>query len=151
MDPKELPEGVREAVGDQPTLMFTFERVLCPKHGEPFRKDWPSGYPVFLVKGWELVVGELGEMPKDLPTNQQIGWIELQLSEEPICCRLGPERYLSVATDSRKWHKAVCKHCKSFGPGSAFRLSDDQGRTVRELSHVCLSCVAFRARRHEEA
>lgn len=78
-----------------PTVNLTFERVLCPRHGEPYRVTWPSGYPVFSLLAFEEIL--------KLPSVQQgcagdVKAIESLLDETPICCRLPGKRLLGKPT-----------------------------------------------------
>lgn len=145
---KDLPEGLRDPKDpDRPVAVLTFERCLCTRHGEPFRSEWPSGFMVFSLKGLQ----KLGiEAPDGLPANQVIGWIELQLSERPICCRLTREQLLPLYLESKKWKRRICVNCKELREGSPCKTRGDDGKLV-DLRHVCLWCVLWKWMPHENA
>jgi len=70
----------------RPTIDMTFPRVLCSRHGEPFRERWPSGYAGWCLMGFERLLLDKSFAEETHGEQSEIG---PALDKSPICCRLG--------------------------------------------------------------
>lgn len=125
-----------EARTARPRINLEPERVICAKHGEPFRLTWPAGYPVFVVEGIQALVAMKtfsDECGGDVGTANRL------LDLQPLCCRLGRNGLLTTFTkvhkilderDASPWTWAKCIGCKQYAVG--FRL--------KGFGQICFPC-----------
>lgn len=143
----DFPESLRDP--DKPLLDFTFERVFCSRHGEPFRANWPSGYPTFMLAAWEKTK-LMEQAPPDLPLQEAMDWAKARLDEQPLCCRFTREELLKLYLGARKWKRRICGNCRQLRDGTRFQVTGADGQ-ARQLRHVCLWCVVYQLRPADHA
>lgn len=132
-----------------PMIVMSFHRVLCPRHGEIFRENWPSGYPIFMVEAFgSLKLRE--EVPLELSIEDHNKWIEKHLDEKPMCCRYTRDELLKLFLNARKWKRRLCINCKELRDGAAFHVTLPDGEQKR-YRHVCLWCVIYKLEPHDKA
>lgn len=123
----------------KPTIIFEVPMVLCNRHGEPFRVNWPKGYPSFMLKAWDIVVAqkafgeEVGEKLEPVVVSQV-------LKKRPLCCRLKPDELRRLYIDINLGKVAHCETCHKRRIGTMCRINSHGG-----LGHVCFECVVYRA------
>jgi len=124
-------------MADAPQLNLTFERTLCARHGEPFRAQWPKGFPIFVVKAFQAVASkpEIGEAVEG-----DITRIEELLDERPMCDRLTRDELLTLYGDAAIGRMDVCVNCRRMALGTPYSTSGPGGR-VTAADHICFECV----------
>lgn len=122
--------------GNDPMVELTFERALCARHGEPFRARWPKGYPIFMVKAFQVVASK-PEIAEAVEGN--ISRITELLDERPMCERLTRDEMLGLYGDAGIGSMAVCDNCRRMALGTPF--SRTVGGQVMKDDHVCFECV----------
>lgn len=129
-----------EQATDRPMLNLEFNRVLCSRHGEPFRAKWPSGYAAWVLFGFEAVV-QLESFQAETGGDQFK--IELALDKTPICCRLGDgkvrELFNQIHEKCHVWDQSGCSKCGRLALGSPIRTTNYWGR-VKDQGFVCFDC-----------
>jgi len=126
------------------TIAISIERIACPRHGEPFRANWPKGWAMFslpLVQEIleseevheEIAKLEGHEGDPDHKLNPRT--VEQVLDIRPACCRVSPERLLKAYHESNVGTIKRCKVCGKKRSGTSYKTS------LAELSHVCFECV----------
>lgn len=138
-------------------------RVMCARHGEPFRPEWPIGYPQFVAMSAQALMGDkgfvshvtraLGTTPGDNP--ETIAACHVLLDEAPVCCRLPRdilfEVYRQVQKSVSVWKVTTCSLCGKSRAGAEYRRTVPGIRADRKNGgpltvpwpHVCLRCVVY--------
>lgn len=128
-----------------PAIEMTVRRVSCPRHGEPFRDQWPKGWALFSVQLMQWVLDD----PRTLKEARDLAgvgaeekvepkWIEAVLDVRPACCRIGNTRLMRAYEESQVGHRARCRVCKRKRLGTPYQ-------TIRQrVEHVCFDCVLYR-------
>jgi hypothetical protein len=132
----------------RPPIELEVGRVMCPVHGEPFRRRWPSGYPGFVLYAFEALVARPDFQEATGGDQAKIGPL---LDRVPMCCRLPKEVlyavYRRVQEQFHVWHLGRCRVCdRRDAVGGPIKVPRGGGR-VRTIDHVCLRCAAFRLER----
>ena len=126
--------------GERPTLNLEFNRVLCARHGEPFRERWPSGYVGWCVMGFEALL-LLEDFFSETEGKQEN--ICQSLDKKPMCCRLGNERVREVMQKIQEefhvWREQRCGYCGNVAVGSQILTTNYWGRT-KDCGFVCFDC-----------
>lgn len=127
--------------GHHPTICLTTERVLCPKHCELFRYQWPKGFAVYAI----LVVQEaLKQEEISKVCDRDIHKLMLLLDSKPLCEWFSPTKLMEILLEVQKrthvWYSDLCVRCAERKIGTAYRTANHWGR-VTSNSHVCLDCV----------
>jgi hypothetical protein len=128
----------------QNALSLTFERLLCAKHGEPFRPEWPRGYahyaarylghiPIEQVKTEITAAGLYGK-----PIPDQMGFL---LDRKPLCCRLGNDKMLEIYDVLELGRLAFCPVCHQNRRGGEVKIHNFWGRP-KKYPHICFGCLA---------
>lgn len=122
------------------SLNLTFDRVLCSRHGEPFRSKWPAGYALAMLEitRWLLASESFQEA-----CEKDVAKIEELLDEQPACCRLPQKelmRVYSLAAEATKdfGRMAPCDACGMRKIGTPYST-----RTAKH-DHICFECVIYR-------
>lgn len=120
-------------------------RALCAVHGEVFLDEWPRGYPIFMVKAFQIVAGypsviadarRVAGLAADADvTPRQLG---AAFDVKPMCCRLPPLQLASLIEDARHGARKHCSNCGEKRAGEAIQTSN-MGR----IPHLCYRCLAF--------
>jgi hypothetical protein len=131
---------------------------LCLKHGEPFRKEWPSGIAQILILGLDWIGGKMEPEPEGFQAyldelkavEQRLNIdsaqaIPIVLKEKSVCCRVSEERLLEMyrAADVGKW--AICERCGKAAFGFFYRVNMNppwkRKSNVRQFEHLCFGCM----------
>jgi hypothetical protein len=133
--------------GEIPVLFIKAERIMCGRHGEPFREAWPAGYPTFVMTALKNVCS--GEA---FTTALESGGVEALgrlLDEKPACCRMRPEdlvlAYHLCQQTAQPWCFDACCVCGENHVGCRYQYRSTGGG-VRVLAHVCFGCIVYRLR-----
>jgi hypothetical protein len=127
---------------------LTDKHIACPWHKEPFRKEWPLGFDVFVAYILEQLAEcqELIDNCEDSPEA-----IMEALENKPACCWLDPSSllcaYMNTHVDVNSvpnrdiflWPRYSCQCCKEDGLGSECWIMNDG---LKKISHICLQCFA---------
>jgi len=137
---------------DKPEIHLSFDRVLCPVHGEPLRAQWPNGYATLLVKLFERVAmrepfaDEQAAYRRERTDGERLTdaeVIEALLDRKPLCCRVSAEEMLKAYEEAHKGgkfaRKRVCSVCGGRRLGTPYRTQ--QG----DFAHICFTCVCKQA------
>jgi hypothetical protein len=130
-----------------PPLTLAFEQMLCARHGEPFRAQWPKGYSQIIIAAMETIQHDdslAAECEGDLARLPAI------LAKRPICCRLPVEKMLEIYEHAQIGSVCACDICRESKLGTPIRLSERNfwGRVkIKTFRHVCFECWLFRLRK----
>lgn len=135
--------------------------VICTRHGEPFRAQWPAGYPGFVAIGLQALLSDpafatrvkvIVADPEFSDITDEIESIRFLLSQKPLCCSLGPEALLGVykelASKMQLWEARHCTACGRHSPGCRFRqvqtplVSRYGAPVITRQVHLCFHCIA---------
>lgn len=115
---------------------LSFERSLCPIHGEPFREGWPSCYGVYCISALQALMEE-EDFQKE--TMGIVSQIHFALDRIPICCRLPTTKLLdlleSIQEQFNRWNYAPCEMCRRVALGT--RIHESPKRAI----HLCFCCL----------
>ena len=118
-------------------------RMLCPMHGEPFRKEWPSGYPHYVVMSFQLVTALDGFWNKNEGETDK-DYIERALSAKPTCCRIGPEAMVEllhrINEDTQTWSDGWCRYCNMASRSICWPKTKNQWNRLVDRGPCCLEC-----------
>lgn len=120
---------------------MTWDRTFCTRHGQPFREATTREVANFLIKGL-FKLDLFGKAPAGLALGDTVGWVALQLSDLPLCCRLENGDLLIAVLGSKAWPVLPCAHCKNTREGGPYE-STGPDRKLQVLRHVCLWCVIW--------
>jgi hypothetical protein len=128
---------------NKPTVMLLPKRVMCGKHGEPFRAKWPDGYASFVIEGIQALMawGPFAEV-----AGGDVNTVNRLLDACPMCCRLPRDKLFALYLKANEFQQylvtARCDGCGVVGPGTPYRHKDCQ--KMKEFGHLCLDCVLDR-------
>lgn len=152
-DDTKKPEGIPPDAID-----MSVRRVTCALHGEPYRAQWPLGYPLTMVMLFSHVLGKdsteasvnavwrdartaLG-LAEDAEIPNKAG-IEVALDRKPLCCRVTRAIMRRTYEESGVGVRARCTACrKKRVLGTAYQTM--QGL----IEHLCFDCVLDQVERH---
>jgi hypothetical protein len=142
-------------------IQIEHRRIVCAKHGEPFRAAWPRGWQIFslqilqpLLTSDEFHADVMAIFKRDFPDAPQgadAEWkrsIETALDQIPACCRTGPKQLLQAYHDARIGHLRRCSLCGETRRGTRFKFTTPHG--VQDVDHVCFNCVVYRLKETED-
>ncbi|KKN72199.1 hypothetical protein LCGC14_0413360 [marine sediment metagenome] len=123
-------------------IAVTHERLLCARHGEPYRAQWPKGFAITVVALMDYifkrddVAAEARELagcgPGDKPEPKVV---EQVLDRIPACCRVHTKQLREVYVKAKIGTRARCEDCRRKRFGTSY-LSQE-----REFAHLCFDCV----------
>lgn len=143
------------AIGaDKVEVALDHRHVVCARHGEPFRRDFP--------KGWEAFATTISEAALDSPALQtglqdprywratDLWWEQLGprkhpdtvrrlLADRPACEWVPEITLLNAYRASGVGVMGLCQLCRLFGEGTPFGVRE--GQSYRTIAHVCWSCL----------
>jgi hypothetical protein len=134
----------------QNPINLDLPRVVCPKHGEPFRTRWPKGYTIFALEGMRRLLARddfHDEWKKVQDTNPALTrneCIERVLNGFPMCCRLGNKELMELYVDSEVGTVNRCINCKKMTLGTPYIILHPITKERIKQSHVCFSCLLYR-------
>lgn len=124
---------------EQTQVELSFNRVVCARHGEPFRDTWPSFFPAFAMALFE----ELAKLPifeEVIGKRSQL--VAEALDHSPICERVDGYTLLGAYIKSGLGHPDTCGGCGLFGQGTPYMTQNADGQLFR-YPHLCFDCVVF--------
>ena len=124
--------------GEVVPVDLTYERVLCPQHGEPFRTDWPDGFAEFS----KVIFETLTKTEGFTLIGGSSRLIHEALERSPICERIEKHALLGAYHMAGFGVVAECDVCEveSLGAPYQARVSAE---TVNFYSHLCFRCVVY--------
>jgi hypothetical protein len=134
---------VGEDDGQPPVQVeLTFDRIVCARHGEPFRADWPTGFPTFSLALFE-------ELTKDQQFADVVGkhtnLIHEALDHQPMCERLPKLTLYGAYLKSGLGTEDLCEGCGKRGLGTEYRTKTGPS-TTHTYRHLCFNCVVYQLR-----
>lgn len=135
-------EGIDRTKLVNPTtpIDLSTERVVCPRHAEPFFRHWPEGYPTFAL-------GAIGTLMEDRGFAEMVGGnidkVNEILDQRPICERISGPNLMRLYLSSEIGRERRCDLCHEDSIGTPFRMGQPDG-SIRTYHHVCFSCVVYR-------
>jgi len=138
-------EGIapEQLVNPADPIDLSMERVLCPRHGEPFRARWPKGFPTMAIASLKTIMADPGFAAL---TEGEVGQINELLSQRPICERISSPDLMTLYIESGIGRDARCELCRQRGLGTPYTMARPGG-TTETYHHVCFSCVVYRLKR----
>lgn len=138
----EPEEGLSQEEMDN-AFVITPGRMICARHGEPFRSLWPKGYAMFAVEGMRRLDPE--QIKKDIIKARLEGTsikqqYEYLLDKKPLCCRLGDEKMLAFYTEAELGRPGRCEICHERRLGGPLRVRNFWKR-AKFHNHVCHVCL----------
>lgn len=122
---------------EKPTIDLNFDRVVCARHGEPFRKQWPAGFSEFatsLLEDW------VHDSTLD-GTEEDARALMTQLDERPLCERVGKAALHFAYLSTEIGVLATCAICGTDKYGTLYTARKPDG-ALRRYPHICFECVA---------
>ena len=123
---------------EHPQTNLTFERMFCPRHGESLRANWPSGYPMLILKLLDILL-KSEKFQKE--TEGDTTNIEKALDKHPACCRVSDGQMLKLYEEVGKETGfaviAKCVNCKTKRLGTPYKTRH------RSANHLCFHCVIY--------
>ena len=130
----EIGDGGEEHVD----VDLTFDRVVCPRHGEPFRDEWPNGFPTFSMLLFE-------DLSKNETFLEVVGHdtklISAAFDRQPLCERVSKPTLMGAYLASGIGKEAKCSNCGEINYGTPYRT------TGQHFKHLCFECIVYRLER----
>lgn len=126
-----LGDGSEEAV----QVDLTYDRVVCNRHGEPFRDEWPKGFPTFGILLFQEISDEdtfLDVVGKDTKL------ISAAFDRLPICERVSKPVLMGAYLSAGIGKRAKCDNCGAIEDGTSYRT------TIDRFEHLCFQCIVYR-------
>lgn len=125
-------------MSDSPTsIELPHTRVICGRHGEPFRDEWPKGYALFCVNGLKAVMEDESFQRE---SGGNVDLVNNLLDVRPICCRLTESKLIGLYRDCGIGHPMVCEGCGTEAQCTPIRDMNFWGR-VRRVVRLCFQCT----------
>jgi hypothetical protein len=120
---------------------LTSPRIVCPRHGEAFRAQWPIGFMPFSVAVFEALVSD-EVFANDV--GESTAAIEGALDQRPICERINKTALLRAYVDSGIGAEGHCDNCQTDALGTPYSFSNPSGKV--EVGHLCFQCLVYHLR-----
>ena len=135
-------EGITPDQLENPSepIDLDYTQVFCPRHGQPFREDWPKGY---IVASLELLKEVMNSETFQKLTDGQVSMINSLLRARPLCERVSAATLLRVYIVAGIGRERRCELCRDRGLGTSFNMGRPNGQVV-SYRHVCFNCVIYR-------
>ena len=123
-------------------IAVTHGRLLCPRHGEPYRAQWPKGFAITAVMLMDHIfkrddvaaeARELSGCGSDGKPEPKV--IEQVLDSVPACCRVHSKQLRAIYVEAKIGTRARCEGCRRKRLGTSYLLQE------REFEHLCFDCV----------
>lgn len=123
-------------------IAITHERLLCARHSEPYRAQWPSGLAITMVTLMDYIfkrddvaaeARELSGCGSDGKPEPKV--IEKVLDRIPACCRVHRKQLREVYVKAKIGAVKRCEGCRRKRLGTSY-ISQE-----REFGHLCFDCV----------
>jgi hypothetical protein len=140
------PELEATFAGKPPPIQLDpIGHILCARHGEPYRANWPMGIGAMLAMGLEFIKEDI-ELAQEWEALGGVEYMGAALTKRPICERVSPEHLMMMYLDSKIGVFGLCDHCRDIKCGTPYRLMNYWGRLVKKR-HLCFDCVLYRMER----
>ncbi len=126
---------------DQPAIVHEPHRVICAKHGQPFRADWPAGYVPFMLLALQRVLDQEGFAAY---AGGEVENINSLLDEKPLCCRMSQDHRLEAYATSGIFKPGFCRICRSPARVVTIPFGHDDGVLPHAVCALCLEKLDFR-------
>lgn len=128
--------------------------VVCPRHMEPFRAEWPLGWPTFAMSVSQAALdspalqGGLSNPRfwtmsdlwwEDLPRRAGPAQVRQLLEDRPACEWLEAETLMRAYLASGIGKVGLCRVCGIVRAGTRYGVRT--GQTVNVLAQACFVCV----------
>lgn len=146
-----LAGAIDFAIGrDRVEVPLDQRHVACSRHGEPFRAEWPRGWPEFALAVSTRALGSPAlqaglESPaywwmtellwEDLPRRRTPEQIREVLAGRPACEWLSREQLFECYRESGIGVIGLCQLCRIFRIGTPYHVRE-HGQ-ARRIAHVC--------------
>jgi hypothetical protein len=122
------------------------QSALCSRHGEPFRKAWPTGYAQIAILAIEFI-----QTDEDLAAEAgaDVTRIPALLLARPVCERVAAGRIRQAYVDAKIGVEGTCVVCGRERLGTEYQRSVPGRFGARKVvtdRHVCFDCVLERMR-----
>jgi len=137
-------------------LTLTPTQTICGRHGEAFKPNWPTGYPLFAQLCMQALLAQKGfqeELERFGATEGLTSIMDAFSAithKRPMCCRLTPTTLLAVYREVNQragvWADGTCSLCGKHAPGCEYRKAPPNARSMAPAAtwpHVCLACIAW--------
>lgn len=132
--PHKVEFTVGDGDGDPVEVELTFDRIVCNKHGEPFRSGWPSGFPTFSI----AIFDDLSTDPEFVElVGGSTKLIHAALDRSPICERVGKYQLMGAYAKSDVGVEGTCANCDRVAEGTPYHT------TVQYFDHLCFECIVY--------
>lgn len=136
-----LPDEMNPEKTD--AVVLKHSRLFCALHGEPFRSQWPKGFVIAMVKGFQMftaIDGVWDEARRLHGLGADIDLIpkhlEIVMDARPICCRIARTLLLELYKETGIGTMARCKICGRKSLGTPYEATN-----LGKLKHLCFDCV----------
>lgn len=144
-DPTVRPAGMPE-LQIEPTM------IVCSRHGEPFRPQWPKGFAALTILVVELIGSdeELGKEAAEVDAEKPAPGYMAALRRRPACERVPLDRLRQLYMTAEIAVDGTCIVCGRRAPGTEYQRTETRrlaGLTRRRVvvdRHVCFECVLTR-------
>lgn len=129
-----------------PRIELELDQVVCYRHGEPFRENWPRGFPSFSVKLLEIALKDdamIQELGGDL------GKVREACKRLPLCERVPPSVLLHLYHEVEIGKRARCVHCREIREGTPYNVTNRETGQIEQQGHLCFYCVVTAVEEHE--
>lgn len=127
---------------NQPGITLEPRRVICARHGEPFRINWPAGYIPFMLHALERVLQQEGFSAY---AGNQVENIDALLDQRPLCCRMSPDDRLEAYARSGIGTRGFCRVCRQ--PTNVCTIRIGENALPHAVCFLCLEQLQTRGRR----
>jgi hypothetical protein len=135
-----------------PEFQIDLEMIVCSRHGEPFRPQWPKGFAALTILVLELIQTDeaLGAERKAIDADNPAPGYMSALRNRPACERVDRDRLMAIYMAAEIAVDGVCIVCGRRAPGTEYqrtetrRLATLTRRRVVVDRHVCFDCVLTR-------
>jgi hypothetical protein len=121
--------------GDPIPIDLSFERVVCPRHGEPFRATWPTGFVTFSLNLFEAL--SKGVSPEEADSIQDM------IDARPLCELVNAFDLLHAYQTSGIGVVGLCFICGTERAGTEYTTKTSASK-LEVYPHMCFECVVFR-------
>ena len=117
---------------------LTYQRVACSQHAEPFRADWPVGFPEFALQLFDEVTPMIAVETPGTP--DAAATIEAALDEIPLCERVSRTTLIRVYIASGIGSDDVCQICNQPEIGVQYSTRSANGE-IKHWKHIGFRCI----------
>jgi hypothetical protein len=120
-------------------VIFEPEMLLCPKHREPFRSQWPKGYGIMALKLVQAVLART-DFQQACNGELSIETVGAALRKKPACEWVDKQTLLELYRESGIGVTGHCVGCGQLVRGTPYRTKNYWGR-IKTIPHICFHCL----------